>query len=134
VLSHLKESDSPLDHRGRPPYLAFPHNQNLPAKPAKLPAIPSISYLVARQLPLPELGPGGRVDLAVLASMAVPEAAMDKDNLSSARKHEVGTARKIASMKSVAISKSMQHPPNHQLRLRILAANARHAVATLVSC
>lgn len=93
MLSHLKESDDLFDHRGGLPYLAFPHNQNLPVKPAKLLVNSSISCFVARQLPLPELGPCGRLDLAVFASMAVPEATVNEDHLFSAEKNQIRASR-----------------------------------------
>lgn len=130
--SRLEESNNPFDHCSRFSRLAFPHNQDLPAKPAKLSAISSISCLVARQLPLPELGPCGRLDLAVFASMAVPETSVDENHLPPAGENQVRASGEIVPMHPVPITQGVYQPPDDHLRVRVLAPNPGHAVLPLL--
>jgi hypothetical protein len=50
----------------------------------------------------------------------MPEAAMNKDDLSTARKNDVGFARQILSMEAKAITQSMQGAPDDEFRASIL--------------
>jgi hypothetical protein len=51
--------------------------------------------------------------------MPVPETAVDKDHFMTSAKHEVRTARKIASMQAIAELLSVNDAANQQLRFRV---------------
>ena len=64
--------------------------------------------------------------------MPMPKATMDKDYSPVFRQHKVRTSRQGALMEAVAKSQGKQAFPDRIFRFGILAANARHAVTTLL--
>jgi hypothetical protein len=56
----------------------------------------------------------------------MPEAAVNKDNESMLRQHDVWLSGQIASMQPKSKSHRMERPPNNQLWLRSLRPDASH--------
>ena len=56
----------------------------------------------------------------------VPEAAVDEDHLSTARKDQVWFTRQILPVEPIAIAGSIQEPPHEHLWLGVSAADASH--------
>lgn len=54
----------------------------------------------------------------------MPEATMDKNGHFSARKHHIGSARKVFPVKAKPIPRRKEHLSNKQLRARVLAPDA----------
>ena len=63
--------------------------------------------------------------------MAMPKATMDKNDLATTWKNEIGTPRQMSAVQAVAISNSMDQAPHKHLGTRIFALNLRHTVGTL---
>lgn len=63
--------------------------------------------------------------------MPVPKAAVDKDNAAASGKYEVGIARQIAAVESVAKTEAMDHPADNHFWLRVFAPHAAHYCAAL---
>ncbi len=64
--------------------------------------------------------------------MYVPEAAVNKDNLPHPCEHKVGFPWKVFYVQSIAESQSADDAPHQHLRLRVFAADRRHAGAALL--
>jgi hypothetical protein len=58
--------------------------------------------------------------------MLVPKASMHKNDLSEARKHEVGGSRKVAAMQSEAIAERVNDTPDQNLGFCVFPANPGH--------
>jgi len=80
---------------------------------------------------LPELLSGLR-GASIATAMRMPEAAVNEDDLLSARQYDVRRSREIATMESKAISGSKQHLANRNLGFRILAADLAHQRASTI--
>ena len=85
-------------------HLAFPDNEDAPALALQGITSQPIALDVASDLLHPETCVGLRSHLSSRAIMAMPEAAMDKDDPAARRKNEIRFSRKIAAMKAVTIA------------------------------
>ena len=68
-------------------------------------------------------------DLA--AMMRVPEAAVDENDLLQPGKDKVRATRELAIVQTVTKPHSVYEPSHNHLRLRILAADSPHVLASL---
>ena len=73
--------------------LAFPNNQHPPPQSSKLTTNPTIASDIPRKLGGPAIHARSRHGTPRLAMMAVPEAAVDEDDLAARWEDGVGTAR-----------------------------------------
>lgn len=74
---------------------AFPDDEDTPAGPHELGNVARITDSIAVELGVPELGVGSRSFHALGTVVPVPEAPMNEDDSSSARKHQVGPSGQI---------------------------------------
>jgi hypothetical protein len=58
------------------------------------------------------------------APMRVPKTAIHKNNLSARREYDVGSTRKIATVKPESVTERVKTSANQQFRCCVLAANA----------
>lgn len=63
--------------------------------------------------------------------MRVPEAAVNKYNLTARRKYQVRLPWEILSVKAKAIAESVHEASNRELRQRILAADCAHVLTAI---
>jgi hypothetical protein len=70
--------------------------------------------------------------LEELAPVLVPKATVNKNDGTVFREDKIGASGQATLVKSIPKSLCEQTPANHELRLRVLAANTRHAVTTLL--
>src|ERR1700677_1353251 len=63
--------------------------------------------------------------------MLMPEAAMHEYYFSEARKHQIRPPRQIATMKPIAVTHSMGHPPHRHFWLHAGAADPAHVLAAI---
>lgn len=63
--------------------------------------------------------------------MAVPEAPVHEDHGPPCWEHEIGFSRQFRAMQAIAEAGSVQYAPDEQLRLRVLATDARHVESAL---
>lgn len=61
--------------------------------------------------------------------MIVPEAAVYKDYLATGREDQVGPTGQVGSMKPVPVTKAVQKPAHHDLRLGALRLDSGHDAA-----
>ena len=66
-----------------------------------------------------------------MALVSMPQAAVDEDHGTVFWQGQVRAPRQIPTMQAVAEPQGKESTPDHVLRLRVLAANPRHAVAAL---
>ena len=111
--------------------LAFPDDENSPAFPAQLMNCVPVSPGCCLKLGFPESGSSSRHGIAASAIVSMPKAPMDEDDTHPSREHEIGTARKIVSMKAVAIPEIVCQSSYRQLRSRVAVANPAHVLASL---
>jgi hypothetical protein len=90
------------------PRLAFPNHQNAPAIFAKQTANSSIALHVFQALVLPEFGVCRRDDVAIPATVHVPEAAMNKNYRLEPTQNYVGFAGESVEVEPVAKAHRMQ--------------------------
>ena len=104
----------------------FPDDENVPTKLTQGSCISLVSCEIAGELFLPEKRIGFGF-IGILASpVLMPEAAVDEDHFSEARKHDIGGAREVAPMQTKPVAKGVSHTPHESLWFRILPLNARH--------
>src|SRR4051812_31813697 len=92
-----------------------------------------IARHVACAFCLPEVGSSSRRYPPITAGVHVPKAAMNKDDLTQARKYKVGMAGKLADVKPVAVPEPMRDAADSHFGPRILAADRGHVSASLRS-
>ena len=63
--------------------------------------------------------------------MAVPKASVHEDCPATRRKYHIGTARQIATVKTIPVSQPVHESPNKHLGLRVPTTNKGHALASL---
>lgn len=92
--------------RGQVFYLALPNHKKTPPKFFQLLLMLMVSFNISVELRQPILGAAFRKarDFTPRVTMLVPEAAMNENNLSKARKNEVGLAWQILSMQTKAVA------------------------------
>jgi hypothetical protein len=66
-------------------------------------------------------------------TVKMPEASMDEDTDAMSRKNDVRIARQITPMEAEAVAHGVEQAANDKFRLGILAANAGHQAAALLS-
>lgn len=105
---------------------AFPNYQNSPSQPTEGVACFFVSVFVFSELGFPELRPG-LWDGGIFASlMLMPKTAVDKDTHLELRQYNIGLARQLLAVESVAITLSMEELPNKQLRPSVFPFDTRH--------
>jgi hypothetical protein len=67
------------------------------------------------------------------AAMAMPEAAVNEDNLSPARKNQVRRTRQVSSMKTKPIPLPVRNASDNEFRLGMLAPDSAHIPRPLCS-
>lgn len=106
--------------------LAFPNYQNSPSQPTEGVVCFFVSVFVFSELGFPELRPG-LWDGGISASlMLMPKTAVDKDTYLELRQYNIGLARQLLAVESVAITLSMEELPNKQLRPSVFPFDTRH--------
>jgi hypothetical protein len=110
--------------------LALPYDDWLPALLSQQASIPSIPILVPVQLSIPVLGVTFWPS-SVLASMAMPEAAMDQEHGPILRHHYVRLAGQAGIVQLEPVTHAMQEASHHQLRTGVHRPDARHDPASV---
>jgi hypothetical protein len=106
--------------------LALPDDQRVPAILFQLPQHERVPRLVVRKLVSPEFDVGlGRICKAT-PLMAVPKAAMDKDNLAATGENEIGRSGQIATVQPEAITEPVSNLPDNKLWPRVPASDSAH--------
>jgi hypothetical protein len=109
----------------RPSQCAFPDDEDPPVLARKC----DLGVAIALHIPLnfiaPEVLPRGR-PLEHRAVMVVPETPVHEHDGTEPGKHQVGTSRKVAAVKSEAQAARMQATAQQHFRLGITAADAAH--------
>lgn len=104
----------------------FPDCHHSPSEPTKLLSAPPIPLDISAQLQGPIAHPRFRSP-SVLASLVVmPKTAVDEDDLSPSREHQIGRPRQGSFMKRVTVSEMVQKSADNELRPRVLATNPAH--------
>src|SRR6185437_13719876 len=111
--------------------LALPDNLDAPAGGAELALVAAVAAAVGEELGLPVGAIRGGSSVGRAARMLVPEAAVDEDHLAAAGKHQVRRAGQVAAVQTVAVAGAVDQAADEQLRLSVLAADARHDRASL---
>lgn len=85
-------------------HLTLPNNLRTPSQLCKPCTMQDVSFLIPPQFgpPVSEIGPRTVSQFAM--RVLVPEAAVHKDHLASAREHQIRTTRKVVPMKPISVS------------------------------
>lgn len=110
---------------------AFPNDEGAPAFAAQKFANFGVAGLIAGKLCEPELLVGGGRRPAARAGMAVPEAAVNKNDFAPTGKHQVGAAGNVAAVEPIAIAETRHDAADRQLRRRVARADGLHHATTL---
>ena len=127
--------------------LAFPDNDDLPSVFLQHSVVLLVALLVPPNLLHPEL-PVRRRNLAATRAdnfqfsifnfqfgfVSMPEAPVDEDGRPIWPHHDVGLPGHRLHVEPIAVPVTPQPPPHLQLRLRVLAADVRHASVPLLRC
>jgi hypothetical protein len=110
---------------------------------AALPNLDNLPFLLQEKLPCTRVAPnvlgelllpkvrasGGRCrELAI--AMSMPEATVNEDARTELRQDDIGSPVEITNVQAISKAKAMEEPAHCQLRLGILAPNARHHSGT----
>lgn len=110
---------------------AFPDNKHLPAIGTQFSKIASISCGVCRAFGFPEFCVRCRSYATKSASVRMPKTAVNEDDFSATRQHQIGFARQIAPMQSVSKSHAVHNCTYNEFRFRVPRSNARHVEGSL---
>jgi hypothetical protein len=109
----------------------LPDYENSPAEVPQAAAVGGVARLVAVQFGLP-VGPIGTGPvLAGAARVSVPKAAVHEDDAAAGGENQIGTARQVAAMESVAETQAVDHTADSHFGLGVFAPNAAHHGAAL---
>lgn len=109
--------------------LTLPDHQTLPALPPKINNSLLVPQIVAVELSIPVFRVASWPS-SILTGVAVPETAVHQDDRSVLGQHNVGLARKVATVKAEPVSKIVQNPSQFDLWYRIGRMDLRHYFAT----
>lgn len=109
--------------------LAFPYDQNTPSTIFQSRVVAGIAGDVASEFLPPERDSRFGLVAVSAALMSVPEAPMNKDDLTPPVHDDVRTPRKRSVMETVAHTHGAEQAPDAKLRRRILASDRRHVRA-----
>lgn len=112
--------------------LAFPDDKYRPTHFTKFGTGGGIALLVSEQLRSPILKPRARQSSSAAARMQVPETSVNENDFRLFGKHNIRASGKIGSMEPVAEPATMKKTSNLALRLRILALDAPHVLASAI--
>jgi hypothetical protein len=116
----IKKSPDHGDYAMSVPELAFPKNQHLPPLPRERTLVSHITFLIARKLRFPEVETGLWHPRERAARVAVPETAVNENNLSPLSENDIGLPGQIARMESVSVAKRENKSTNQQFRSGVL--------------
>src|SRR5947208_3564917 len=91
-------------------YLAFPDNQNFPAESSQPASVLLVPPHVAVKPSIPEGLVVCRPSGLPASGVAMPEAAVDKNDLPMPGQHDVRCARQVCPVKAIPKSQSVQQP------------------------
>jgi hypothetical protein len=111
--------------------LAFPDDQDFPAKFAQLLAVPPVSVSVAFSLASPELRICPGDDSPEGAPMEMPEAAVNEDDLSQPGEHKVRRPWEASAVEPESVSQSVRKTTYGKFWLGVFASNGSHAALAL---
>jgi len=114
------------------PQTATPNHMNLPTGSNQVFGCAPISGTVLRDFVRPEWSIGLRKSPLIAVLMAVPETAMNEDNLAPRGEDNVRFSRQILPVEGIAVSGPVQSRPEQHLRCRILRAHRRHEGTSLL--
>lgn len=92
----------------------------------QLPLDTPITHRVVIEFLHPESASCLRNNLAVRASVPVPEAAVYEDHFPSCGEDNIRTPRKQTTLKPKTIAHAVEHGSDHKFRLRVSPSNAAH--------
>jgi hypothetical protein len=111
--------------------LALPDRQCAPAHPAQRALVQFVTLHVSLELSLPKF----RAALWQIRNSAplvcMPKATMNEDSFPARREDKVGFSGQVFAMKSIPIPEVEQRLTHRKLGTSVLAADARHSLATL---
>jgi hypothetical protein len=114
--------------------LAFPNYKYRPAHFPQFSAGSGVANFIAEQFRFPILNPRAGQPSSGAAGMHMPEASVNKDDFGLRGEHNIRASRQIGSMEPKTEAGLMKETSNLALRLRILALNAPHVLASAVWC
>lgn len=103
----------------------FPNNQHAPAQATALGKVGGIADHVAVNLGAPEFAVALRAARST-AVVAVPEAAVHKNQRVPTPQYNVGVAGNAFAVKAEAVAHGMQKPSGQDFRLRVFSADCGH--------
>jgi hypothetical protein len=106
--------------------LAFPHNKDAPPCPAQTSNITPIPLHISLQFGIPIAFVRGGTITPCPAGMAVPETAVNEDNLAAARKHQIRRARQITGVQPVSKPHPVHQAADSQFRPAVFTADPSH--------
>ena len=106
-------------------HFALPHDQNRPSSVFQKRHGLLIPPNIIIELCIPEFLVGRR-SCAAWTVVLMPETAMNEDDLFPAREYQIGSSRKILTMKTISESHSMNHTANQHLGFRIPSSYTPH--------
>ena len=91
--------------------MTLPQRQHAPTITFQRGRVLLVTNPCSRELwfPVPEIGLGKPRNRAIRVGMPMPEATVDEDHRSVARKDQVGLTRHVAPMQSETVSKAVHH-------------------------
>lgn len=114
--------------------VAFPDAEHAPALRTQFGFVAGVASRVALNLRPPEVDVGFGEPIVLATLMAVPEAAVDKDDGLVFRQHYVRTAWQFADLDAETQPSGEKILPDYQFRLGILPLDRRHAAVPLFRC
>ena len=115
-------------------HLAFPDRQDLPSPGLKTPPGRAIAAQVCSELGFPEVTSRLRHGPTFATPMAMPEAAIDEDDLPASREDQIGRPRHVPAVQTETKAEPMRDLAHQQLGRRTFRPHMRHAPASLCSC
>lgn len=98
---------------------ALPNYSDAPICLDELAYVSRVSFNIFSKLFIPKFGSSRRGRCITAARVTMPKAAMNEDNCSPFRQHDIGPARKMASVKPKAQALCMKRSSEGDLRLGI---------------
>jgi hypothetical protein len=96
--------------------LTFPDDEDLPAGFTEGFEITTVSFDISPAFILPEFGVCGRGDPAKTTAVHMPETAVNEDYLFVSDQHNIRVAGKVAAIKGITITHSMDEGANDYFR------------------
>ena len=127
----FQEADEPFSEIRYIPGFALPDRKDLPPCLRECFLRSPVPFLVPANLDFPKIAIGGR-ERGPGTVMPVPEAAVNEYHALSGWKDKVGSAGKIFTVKTIAVTEPMNEGADRHLQSGVFAPDAGHVAAALL--